>query len=214
MAYGNRYGYHRDELYFRAAARHPAFGYDDQGPMTPLLGWVSEALFGESPRGLRVFSAVVVACVVVLVALVARELGAGAGGQLVAATGTAAAAFVLAVGHLLTTSTLRHARLDRDPARRRANTWRRRRAPVARRGRGGRARPREQAASAAARRLARDRLRGGSPIRRAPLTLAVERRCHRDGCSGCRTSSGRERTGGRNSSSPPTSEGTMAPRVA
>ena len=106
MAYGNRYGYHRDELYFRAAARHPALGYDDQGPLTPLLGWVSEALFGESPRGLRVFSAVVVACVVVLVALVARELGAGAGGQLVAATGTAAAAFVLAVGHLLTTSTL------------------------------------------------------------------------------------------------------------
>ena len=105
MAYGNRYGYHRDELYFRAAARHPALGYDDQGPITPLLGWVSEALFGESPRGLRVFSAVVVACVVVLVALVARELGAGAGGQLVAAAGAAAAAFVLAVGHLLTTST-------------------------------------------------------------------------------------------------------------
>jgi hypothetical protein len=105
VAYGNRYGYHRDELYFRAAARHPAFGYDDQGPITPLLGWVSEALFGESPRGLRVFSAVAVACVVVLVALVARELGAGAGGQLIAAAGTAAAAFVLAVGHLLTTST-------------------------------------------------------------------------------------------------------------
>ena len=105
LAFANRYGYHRDELYFRAAARHPAAGYDDQGPLTPFLGWVSEAIFGESPRGLRVFSALVAAVVVVLVALLARELGAGKVGQLVAAAGTAACAFVLAVGHLLSTST-------------------------------------------------------------------------------------------------------------
>ena len=106
VAFAGRYGYHRDELYFRIAARHPAVGYDDQGPLTPFLGWVSEAVFGESPRGLRVVSAVVVALVVVVVALLARELGAGSVGQLVAAAGTAASAFVLAVGHLLTTATL------------------------------------------------------------------------------------------------------------
>jgi 4-amino-4-deoxy-L-arabinose transferase-like glycosyltransferase len=105
LAFANRYGYHRDELYFRTAARHPAAGYDDQGPLTPFLGWFSEALFGESPRGLRVVSAVVVAVVVVLVALLARELGAGGVGQFIAALGTAASAFVLAVGHLLSTST-------------------------------------------------------------------------------------------------------------
>jgi Dolichyl-phosphate-mannose-protein mannosyltransferase len=105
LAFANRYGYHRDELYFRTAARHPAAGYDDQGPLTPFLGWLSEAIFGESPRGLRVVSALVVAIVVVLVALLARELGAGALGQLLAAAGTAASAFVLAVGHLLSTST-------------------------------------------------------------------------------------------------------------
>jgi 4-amino-4-deoxy-L-arabinose transferase-like glycosyltransferase len=105
LAYANRYGYHRDELYFRTAARHPAAGYDDQGPLTPFLGWVSEAIFGESPRGLRVVSALVAAAVVVLVALLARELGGGAVGQFVAAVGTAASAFVLAVGHLLSTST-------------------------------------------------------------------------------------------------------------
>ena len=105
LAFANRYGYHRDELYFRVAGRHPAAGYDDQGPVTPLLGFVSETLFGESPRGLRVVSALAVSLVVIVVALLARELGARAVGQGVAAAGTAASAFVLAVGHLLTTST-------------------------------------------------------------------------------------------------------------
>ncbi|HEU0245633.1 MAG TPA: glycosyltransferase family 39 protein [Gaiellaceae bacterium] len=105
LGFANGYGYHRDELYFRAAARHPAFGYDDQPPLTPLLGRLSESLFGESPRGLRVVSAVAVALVVVLVALLARELGAGATGQFVAAACTAASGFVVVVGHLLSTTT-------------------------------------------------------------------------------------------------------------
>src|SRR6266508_6190917 len=97
VAFGNGYGYHRDELYFRTAARHPALGYDDQPPLTPLLGWVSETIFGESPRGLRVVSAVGVGLVVVLVALLARELDAGAKGQFVAAACTAGSGFVLVV---------------------------------------------------------------------------------------------------------------------
>ena len=73
----NRYGYHRDELYFRVAGRHPAWGYDDQPALTPLLGRFSEWMFGGEPRGLRMVSAVAMALVVVLVALIARELGAG-----------------------------------------------------------------------------------------------------------------------------------------
>ena len=105
VAFANGYGYHRDELYVRAAGRHPAFGYDDQPPLTPLLGRLSEALVGETPRGLRVVSALAVAAAVVLVALLARELGAGRVGQLLAAAGTAASTFVMVVGHLLSTST-------------------------------------------------------------------------------------------------------------
>jgi 4-amino-4-deoxy-L-arabinose transferase-like glycosyltransferase len=106
LAFADRYGYHRDELYFRVAARHPAVAYDDQGALTPFIGRLSEGLFGETPRGLRVLSAVMAALVVVAVALIAREFGARSTGQLVAAAGTAASAYVLAVGHLLTTSTL------------------------------------------------------------------------------------------------------------
>ena len=105
VATSNRYGYHRDELYFRVAGRHPAWGYDDQPALTPLLGRFSEWLFGEDPRGLRMLSAVAMALVVVLVALIARELGAGRAGQAVAALATAASGAAMAVGHLLSTTT-------------------------------------------------------------------------------------------------------------
>ena len=105
LAFANGYGYHRDELYFRVAGRHLAFGYDDQGPLTPLLARLGEALFGESPRGLRVLSALAAAALVVLVALLARELGARATGQFLAAVCAAASAYVLVLGHLLSTAT-------------------------------------------------------------------------------------------------------------
>jgi 4-amino-4-deoxy-L-arabinose transferase-like glycosyltransferase len=106
LVFANRYGYHRDELYFRVAARHPSVAYEDQGALTPLLGRLSEALFGETPRGLRVFSAVLASLVVVVVTLIARELGARTPGQLVAAVAAATSGYLLAVGHLLTTTTL------------------------------------------------------------------------------------------------------------
>ena len=105
VATANRYGYHRDELYFRVAAGHPAWGYDDQPALTPLLGRVSEWMFGDDARGLRSLSAVAIALVVVLVALIARELGAGRTGQAVAALATASSGAAMAVGHLLSTTT-------------------------------------------------------------------------------------------------------------
>ena len=49
VATANRYGYHRDELYFRVAGRHPDWAYDDQPALTPLLGRLSEWTFGEDP---------------------------------------------------------------------------------------------------------------------------------------------------------------------
>jgi 4-amino-4-deoxy-L-arabinose transferase-like glycosyltransferase len=103
LAFADRYGYHRDELYFRVAARHPAVAYDDQGPSRPQIGRLSEWLFGETPRGLRVLSAVMAALVVVVVGLIARELGPAP--RATRRRGRdGASAYVLAVGHLLTTS--------------------------------------------------------------------------------------------------------------
>ncbi|HSP73497.1 MAG TPA: glycosyltransferase family 39 protein [Gaiellaceae bacterium] len=105
LATANRYGYHRDELYFRVAGRHLQWGYPDQPPLTPLLGRVSEAIFGETPRGLRVVSVLAMVACALLAALIARELGGGAAAQTVAAVCFAASGFALAVGHLLSTTT-------------------------------------------------------------------------------------------------------------
>src|SRR5690606_11587077 len=98
-----RYGYHRDELYFRVLAEHPGWGYVDQPPFTPMAARVSMALFGDSPAALRVLPALAMAALVVLTALIARELGGGRAAQTLAAAGTATGAYVLIAGHTLLT---------------------------------------------------------------------------------------------------------------
>jgi hypothetical protein len=104
IATASRYGYHRDELYFLQAGRHTAFGYDDQPPLTPLIGRASTALFGDSVRGLRVLPALAIALCVVLTALIARNLGGGRRAQLTASA-CLAASTILFAGHQLSTAT-------------------------------------------------------------------------------------------------------------
>lgn len=105
LAVAGRYGYHRDELYFLEAGRHLAWGYVDQPPLTPLVARVATELADGSLVGLRAFPAVATGLTVLVTALLARELGAGTRAQVFAAACVAAAAFPLAVGHLLATST-------------------------------------------------------------------------------------------------------------
>jgi hypothetical protein len=99
------YGYHRDELYFLRAGRHLAFGYADQPPLTPLVARAASELFGESLVGLRLASALAAGLVVLLTGLLARELGGGRAAQVLAAACMGVSAYLLAVGHLLSTST-------------------------------------------------------------------------------------------------------------
>ncbi len=100
-----RYGYHRDELYFLRAGREPAFGYVDQPPLTPLIGRAMDVLLPGSLTGLRLPSALAAALVVLLTGLITREMGGGRGAQLLAAASMGVSAVLLAVGHLLSTTT-------------------------------------------------------------------------------------------------------------
>jgi 4-amino-4-deoxy-L-arabinose transferase-like glycosyltransferase len=105
LAVANRYGYHRDELYFLACGRRLAWGFVDQPPLTPALARLSDALLPGSLVGLRLWPALVVAGLVVLASLTARELGAGRVGQVGAAVCVACTPGILLAGHLLSTET-------------------------------------------------------------------------------------------------------------
>lgn len=105
LAFANRYGYHRDELYFIVAGSHPAFGYPDQPPLVPLLSWAMNALAPGSLLLLRTPSALAAGATTLLAALIARELGAGRRAQVIAAACTACSGFALAVAHLVSTTT-------------------------------------------------------------------------------------------------------------
>ena len=80
-----RYGFHRDELQFLSDARHLDWGFVAYPPLTPFLEHISLAVFGMSMVGLRLFSVMAQAAVIVVTGLMARELGAGRVAQVVAA---------------------------------------------------------------------------------------------------------------------------------
>ena len=100
-----RYGYHRDELYFLECAKHMAWGFVDQPPLTPAIARLAQAVAPGSLVALRVIPALIYGGLVVLAALTARELGAGRTGQLGASVCAAAAPGLLLAGHLLSTTT-------------------------------------------------------------------------------------------------------------
>ncbi len=106
LALSSRYGPHRDELYFIAAGKHPQWGYPDQPPQTPLIAAAADQLAPGSLFALRLLSAVLIGAVIVLTADLVREFGGNHRAELLAAITVATGSGVLAVGHLLSTSTL------------------------------------------------------------------------------------------------------------
>lgn len=101
LALNGRYGYHRDELYYLACGRHPAWGYVDHPPLTPRIARLSETLFPGSLRSLRLLPACAHAGLVLLTGTMARTLGAGRFGQILAAVCVAVAPLYLSSGNLL-----------------------------------------------------------------------------------------------------------------
>jgi 4-amino-4-deoxy-L-arabinose transferase-like glycosyltransferase len=105
LATSGRYGYHRDELYFLEAGHHLAWGYPDQPPLVPLIARATSAIAPHSLVLLRLPSTLAAVAVVLLAGAMARRLGAGWDGELLAAAATAVCGFTLGMGHLLSTAT-------------------------------------------------------------------------------------------------------------
>ena len=104
MAVSARYGWHRDELYFRAAGEHLAWGYVDQPPLVPFVARVAQSIAPDNLAVLRLLPAMTTAATVVLAGLIAREFGGRRGAQIAGAAAVASGGFVLGVGHLLSTA--------------------------------------------------------------------------------------------------------------
>lgn len=92
------YGFHRDELQVLDDARHLAWGYVAYPPLTAFLGRIELLLFGTSLTGFRIFSALAQCIAVVLVGLIAGELGGNSRARFVAALATACMPFTLLAG--------------------------------------------------------------------------------------------------------------------
>ena len=80
-----QYGFHRDELDFIMNARQLAWGYVSYPPITPLFARIGLELFGGSLRGLRVLPAIAQGIVMILAALMARDMGGNRNAQILTA---------------------------------------------------------------------------------------------------------------------------------
>jgi hypothetical protein len=94
-----RYGYFRDELYYIACARHLAFGYVDQPPLSILLLRLTRLLLGDSLFAIRLLPALAGAAIVALTGIIAREIGGRTWAIALACAGSLCALFNLAVGN-------------------------------------------------------------------------------------------------------------------
>jgi hypothetical protein len=102
LIFNGRYGYFRDELYYIVCGENLDWGYVDQAPLIAVVARGSRAWLGDSLLALRFFPALAGAGIVVLTALMVRELGGRERALLLACLGVVAAPVYLSYGYLLT----------------------------------------------------------------------------------------------------------------
>jgi 4-amino-4-deoxy-L-arabinose transferase-like glycosyltransferase len=106
LAIANVWGIHRDEFYYLAGGRRLDWGYVDHPPVTPLLYRIGDIVFGSSQFGLHTIPALLAGVLVVVAALLARELGGGRTAQVISAMGVAVAPMFLTTSHFTSTVTV------------------------------------------------------------------------------------------------------------
>jgi 4-amino-4-deoxy-L-arabinose transferase-like glycosyltransferase len=79
------YGYMSDELYYLDSTDHLAWGYVDHPPLSIAVLWLVRSVLGQSLLALRLVPALLGAGTIVLVGVLARELGGGRAAQGLAA---------------------------------------------------------------------------------------------------------------------------------
>jgi hypothetical protein len=105
LATNGVYGFQRDEMYYIISGQHPALGYVDYPPVTPMLAWLNTSIFGISPWTLRLFPALAGAIVVFLAGMCAREMGASRGIAVLASLVTLMSPLLLGANWLFQTVT-------------------------------------------------------------------------------------------------------------
>ena len=93
-----QYGFHRDELDVLMNARRLDWGYVAYPPFTPFIARLGLELFGESLRGLRVFSAIAQGIVMILAGFMARDMGGRRHAQILSAFAVFIAPIALMAG--------------------------------------------------------------------------------------------------------------------
>ncbi len=106
LVLADRYGPHRDELYFASAGHHLAWGYPDQPTLTPLIAVAADMIAPGNLVVLRLSSALAAAALVVVSALTARELGGRRDAQILTGVVVGTGVVTLVLGHLLSTTSL------------------------------------------------------------------------------------------------------------
>jgi hypothetical protein len=92
------YGVFRDELYYVACGRRPAWGYVDHPPLVGWIAWLVAQVAGESHLALRVVAAIAMAATVWLAGRIAGELGGGPYASALAGLATGLAPVALSLG--------------------------------------------------------------------------------------------------------------------
>ena len=93
-----QYGFHRDELDVLMNARQLDWGYVAYPPFTPFVARLGLEFFGESLRGLRIFSAMAQGIVMILAGLMARDMGGRRNAQIMSAFAVFIAPIALLAG--------------------------------------------------------------------------------------------------------------------